>query len=43
MADKIREAAADALDAFNDYGHWLLAAALIGAAAFIVVRTFMAP
>jgi hypothetical protein len=43
VSDKIREAAADALDAFSDIGPWLLAAALMGAAAFIVVRTVMAP
>lgn len=43
MVDKIREAAADALDAFHDYGHGLLAAALIGIAAFIVVRTIIVP
>jgi uncharacterized membrane protein YjfL (UPF0719 family) len=43
MSDKIRDAAANALDAFHDYVHWALAAALIGAAAFIVVRTYMTP
>lgn len=43
MSDRIREAAADAIDVFHDYGHWVLAAGLVGAAAFIVVRTFMAP
>jgi len=43
VSNRIREAAADALDAFSDIGPWLLAAALMGAAAFIVVRTVMAP
>ncbi len=43
MSDKIREAAAHALDKFHDYGHWPLAAALVGAAAFIVIRTIIAP
>jgi len=43
MSDKIRDAAADALDAFHDYGHWVLAAVLVGAAVFIVVRTFVTP
>lgn len=43
MSDRIREAAADALDVFHDYGHWVLAASLVGAAAFLVVRTFLAP
>lgn len=43
MSDRIREAAADALDVFHDYGHWVVAAALVGAAAFLVVRTFLAP
>ena len=41
MADKIREAAADALDAFGDVGRWLLAAALVGAAGVILIRTIM--
>lgn len=41
MSNRIREAAAGALDAFSDYGPWLLAAALIGAAAFIVIRTMV--
>lgn len=43
MSDRIREAAAGALDAFSDIGPWLLAAALMGGAAFIVVRTFITP
>jgi len=43
MPDKIREAAADALDAFADIGHWVLAIALMGAAAIILVRALISP
>ncbi len=43
MSDRIREAAADAIEAFSDIGHWVLAAALMGGATIILVRALIAP
>lgn len=43
MTEKIREAAADMLDAASDIGRWVAAAALMGGATIIVVRAIIAP
>lgn len=43
MSDRIREAAATAIEAYGEAGRWMVAAALMGGAAIIVVRTLTAP
>jgi hypothetical protein len=43
MSDRIREAAADALENFGEAGRWVLAAVLMGGAGLILLRALIAP
>ena len=43
MAEKLRDAADRAIEQFGEAGRWVLAAALLGGAGIIVLRTIIAP